>query len=163
VPEGAFCVVFAGVLSATKNVAELIRGVSAAPGQFLLIAGNGPERASLERLAAELLPGRHRFAGFLNYDRLSARYAPADAPSLPSLSEEWGLVCNEAMSFGLPVVVSDRVGAAPDLVVPGETGFVYPSGDSAALCRALKSAEEMTRRDRGRVFRAVTDRIKLYN
>jgi glycosyltransferase involved in cell wall biosynthesis len=163
VPEGAFCVDFVGLLSSTKNVAELIRAVSAAPGQFLLNVGSGPERAALEQLAADLLPGRHRFAGFLNYDRVSEGYAAADALALTSLSEKWGLVCNEAMNFGLPVVVSDRVGAAPDLVVAGETGFVYPSGHGAALSRALMEAEELIRRDRAEVARAVAARVKLYS
>lgn len=52
---------------------------------------------------------------------------------LPSRSETWGLVVNEAFACGLPVVASDRVGCVPDLVRPGETGEVYPSGSPAEL------------------------------
>jgi glycosyltransferase involved in cell wall biosynthesis len=159
IPEGALSVAYVGRLSAEKNLAELIRGVAGAPGQCLLFVGTGPQQAELERLAAELLPGRHAFAGFLNYDQLGDGYAAADVCALTSRFEAWGLVCNEAMAFGLPIVVSDQVGAAPDLVVPGETGHVYPVGDVAALSRALIDVEAMLRRDPESVARAVANKL----
>lgn len=163
VPEGATCVLFVGRLSLEKNVAELIRGVAGAPGLFLLMVGSGPEQPSLARLAQELLPGRHRFAGFLNYDELGDGYTAGDVFGLASSHEPWGLVCNEAMNFGLPLVVSDRVGAAPDLITAGETGFIYPSGDIQALSRALLSADALIRRDRARVAQAALARIERYS
>jgi glycosyltransferase involved in cell wall biosynthesis len=163
VPEGATCVAFVGRLSPEKNVEELIRGVAAAPGQFLLVVGAGPEQASLSRLARELLPERHCFAGFLNYDQLGDGYGAADIFGLTSHHEPWGLVCNEAMNFGLPIVVSSNVDSAADLVLPGETGLVYPSGDIEALRRALMDVEAMLRADRARVARATTARVELYS
>ena len=64
-------------------------------------------------------------------------YAAADCLVLPSDSETWGLVTNEAMAAGVPCVVSDRVGCAPDLILPGETGELFPAGNCEALGRAL--------------------------
>jgi glycosyltransferase involved in cell wall biosynthesis len=57
----------------------------------------------------------------------------ADAVVVPSASETWGLVVNEAMASGLPCIVSDRVGCGPDLVDRGRTGDIYPMGDIGAL------------------------------
>ena len=163
VPDAATCVLYVGRLSPEKNVAELIRGVAGAPGQFLLLVGTGREQPALERLAGELLPGRHHFAGFLNYDEIGDGYAAADIFALASRFEPWGLVCNEALCSDLPIVVSNQVGAAPDLVVPGETGFVYPVGDVAALSRALVATEVMLRRDPAQVGRAVAARVDLHS
>lgn len=163
VPDGATCVLYVGRLSPEKNVSELIRGVAATEGQFLLLVGSGPEQPALERLATALLPGRHRFLGFLNTDRLGEGYVAADILGLASVYEPWGLVCNEAMNFGLPVVASDRVGAAPDLITPGETGFTYPSGDIAALARALGDAEAMLRRSAEQAAQAIAARIHRYS
>lgn len=163
VPAGATCVLYVGRLAPEKNVEELIRGVACAPGQFLLVVGTGRQQTALSRLAAELLPGRHAFAGFLNYDELGEGYGAADVFALPSRFEPWGLVCNEAMAFGLPIVVSDQVGAGPDLVVPGETGHTYPIGDVAALSRALIDVEAMRRRDPDRVARAVAAKLDEYS
>ncbi len=68
--------------------------------------------------------------GFLNQSELPAAYIAADLLVLPSgWHETWGLVVNEAMNFGLPIVVSDRVGCAADLVRPGWNGFVVESGN----------------------------------
>lgn len=77
--------------------------------------------------------------GFINQGEIGKYYAVADCAVLPSaFGETWGLVVNEAQIFGLPVIVSDRVGSFPDLVTP-ETGRVFPSGDELALVDTLKS------------------------
>jgi glycosyltransferase involved in cell wall biosynthesis len=163
VPVDATCVSCVGRLSPEKNVAELVRGVAGLPRGFLLVAGSGPLAADLTALAERLLPGRHRFAGFLNQDRLAEVYAAADVMALCSTFEPWGLVLNEAMNFGLPLVVSDRVGAGPDLVTAGETGFVYPLGDVAALSRALADVGRMLATDRAAVAAAVLRRVDRYS
>ena len=85
-------------------------------------------------------------AGFLNQSELPEAYVAADVFCLPSvLHETWGLVVNEALNFGLPVVVSDKVGCAADLVRPGWNGFVVPAGQPGPLADAL----EQLRRRRG--------------
>jgi glycosyltransferase involved in cell wall biosynthesis len=59
---------------------------------------------------------------------------------LPSDYEPWGLVVNEAMASGTPVLASDRVGSARDLIEPGQNGWIFPAGDVAALAATLQAA-----------------------
>jgi glycosyltransferase involved in cell wall biosynthesis len=93
----------------------------------------------LERRASEFgFAARVRFLGFLNQSQLPSAYCAADVFVLPSLFEPFGLVVNEAMLCGLPVVVSDRVGAKFDLVRPGENGYVFPAGNIDALAAILR-------------------------
>jgi glycosyltransferase involved in cell wall biosynthesis len=88
------------------------------------------------------------FAGF-NQTEMWKAYVPADAFVLPSTNgETWGLVTNEAMLFGLPVIVSDQVGCAPDLVIEGETGHVFSDG-----AEGLADAMEKLARNRERAPR----------
>lgn len=102
----------------------------------LVLVGEGPDRvAYLEQCQALGLRGV-RFVNFMTHDALSRYYAAADIFVLPSRSEVWGLVINEAMEFGLPIVTTRNVGAAPDLVQ--DNGFVVPPDDAAALAGALE-------------------------
>jgi len=78
--------------------------------------------------------------GFRNQAELPRLYAMGDVFVLPSEDEPWGLVINEAMCSGLPIVASERVGAAADLVQPGYNGFRFPPGDRPALAQALRLA-----------------------
>jgi glycosyltransferase involved in cell wall biosynthesis len=89
---------------------------------------------------------RATFAGFLNQSELPAAYVAADVMVLPSESETWGLAVNEAMACGLPAIVADAVGCAPDLIEEGKTGFTFSVGDSADLAERL---ERLTRRQDG--------------
>jgi glycosyltransferase involved in cell wall biosynthesis len=98
-----------------------------------LVVGDGPLRQQLE-------DHRRRRAtpftmiGFLNQQQIGRAYAVADAVVLPSDGREtWGLVVNEGMACGVPAIVSDEVGCAPDLVLNGDTGFTYPCGDIQQL------------------------------
>lgn len=104
----------------------------------LLMVGDGKLLEELKSTAgAKQIPDVH-WAGFLNQTELPNAYAAADVLVLPSAYEEtWGLVVNEAMNFRLPIVVSDKVGCAADLVHPGDNGFVFKSGDSNELAMAL--------------------------
>jgi glycosyltransferase involved in cell wall biosynthesis len=105
----------------------------------VLFIGEGEERQALEQLAADRGIAEHvSVAGFINQAELPAWYAASDVLVLPSDSREtWGLVVNEAMAAGLPVVVSDAAGCSPDLVRPGENGFTHPCGDVVALADRL--------------------------
>ena len=80
-----------------------------------------------------------RLLGHVQPEALAAEYEEADALVLPSIHDPWGLVVNEAMAAGLPVVVSSAAGAADDLVTDGWNGFVVPPFDAAALTRALET------------------------
>src|ERR1019366_9700697 len=89
--------------------------------------------------AAELeIADRVRFLGFMNQAQLPSVYCASDLLVLPSLYEPFGLVVNEAMICGLPVAVSDRVGARFDLVRSGENGYVFPAGGVNELAEILR-------------------------
>ncbi len=135
-------VFFASKLTRQKRVRDLFAAFVLAVRQchalFLLIAGSGEEENWLrEQIVASGLDQKVRLLGFVNQAELPRLYAASDICVLPSEEEEWGLVVNEAMSAGLPVVVSDGVGAAADLVEGQGTGIIYPVGDIAALADAL--------------------------
>lgn len=119
----------------------------------LLMVGEGELRPAVEELVgARGIPDVH-LAGFLNQQELPDAYVSADVFCLPSvLHETWGLVVNEALNFELPVVVSDKVGCAADLVRPGGDGFVVPAGEPEPLAGELEIlvADEQVRRDFGR-------------
>jgi glycosyltransferase involved in cell wall biosynthesis len=104
-----------------------------------MIVGSGELELSLRtKVAREQIPDVH-FAGFLNRSQISQAYIAADLFVLPSLRHEtWGVVVNEAMNFSLPVVVTDKVGCADDLVLDGENGFVVSSEDSSELSERLR-------------------------
>ncbi len=105
----------------------------------LLMVGDGPLRAVCEARAAERgAAARVVFAGFLDQRAVGRGYAVADILVLPSREREtWGLVVNEAMNFGCPIIVSDAVGCAPDLVA-GKCGLVFPRDRPEALAGALR-------------------------
>lgn len=115
----------------------------------LLFAGDGPLRTKLEaKVREEHIPSVH-WAGFLNQTELPLAYTAADIFVLPSAYQEtWGLVVNEAMNFGLPIIVSDHVGCGSDLVREGENGHIFKSGDPAALEAALRKVMKSSDRRR---------------
>lgn len=124
----------------------------------LLFAGSGELTDDLKRRAVELGVPVH-FTGFLNQTEMWKAYVPADAFVLPSTNgETWGLVTNEAMLFGLPVIVSDQVGCGPDLVIEGETGYVF-SGGAEGLADAM--AKLLMRRDDAKAMGAAGRRLVL--
>jgi glycosyltransferase involved in cell wall biosynthesis len=104
---------------------------------ILLFVGDGRQRGTLEDLATKY--GRDddiRFAGFQNQGELPRYYEIADLFVLPSAQENWGLVVNEAMNFGLPIITTNVVGCASDLV-DDSNGRVVPVDDVPALSRAI--------------------------
>ena len=126
-------------LGPEKGLDVLVRGVAAAgdPKLLLVIAGEGPQRREIEALAQEL-GVRLRLTGDLAADRIAEAYAAADVFVLLSTRETWGVVVNEAAASGLPLVLSDRVGAAYDLLRDGENGFLVGAGDVDATGEAFK-------------------------
>ena len=91
----------------------------------LLMLGDGPERESLETQVKQQNIEGVEFCGFRQIEELPAYYALAGAFVHPSLVEQWGLVVNEAMAAGLPVLVSNRAGCAKDLVKHGRNGYTF--------------------------------------
>lgn len=92
----------------------------------LVLLGDGPLRPVLSRLISDLqLHGHVHLPGFVQYRDLPAYYALADVFVHASTTEQWGLVVNEAMATGLPVIVSNRCGCVPDLVTESKNGFTF--------------------------------------
>lgn len=135
---------YVGRLSREKSLDTLLRAFAQVrrdlPAATLTLVGSGPQRDELEALAADIgVADAARFAGSAGPDELAAHYAAATCLVLPSRSEPWGLVVNEALHYGCPVVVSDHCGCVPELVVEGETGFSFRTDDVAALAAALQA------------------------
>lgn len=137
-------VLFAGVLRRIKGVDLAIRAISRLAGFHLAIAGSGGEMGSLRTLAEALAPSRVHFLGFLNQRELAKAYAAADLFCLPSRVEPWGLVVNEAIAMGTPVVVTDVCGVAAD-VGAAKAGLVVPPDDAESLANAFHQALESAR------------------
>ncbi len=146
-----------------KNLDTLVRAYGLyrdrAPGSpwRLLLLGDGPTREALERLVLETSVEGVTFAGFRQIDELPAYYGLAAAFVHPAFVEQWGLVVNEALAAGLPVVVSERVGAARDLVRPGQTGLLFDPtsvedlADRLTQMAALPTAEREAMGRQGQV------------
>lgn len=103
----------------------------------LVVAGDGPLRQAIVA-AAERDP-RIQWIGRKTPGELIAVMAVSDVLVLPSVYESWGLVVNEAMAAGLPVIATDAVGCVDDLVFDGSTGYVVPAGDAHALALAMSA------------------------
>jgi glycosyltransferase involved in cell wall biosynthesis len=129
-----------GRLNEVKNQSLLLKAVATPGPDFkdveILLVGDGPERASLERLASELgLASRTHFAG---YQQNPEHFLPAmDVFALTSRIEGLPLALLEAWAAGVPVV-SSAVGGVPKVVVDGENGLLFPNGDVHALASALR-------------------------
>ena len=130
------------LISAVKNLPKAIR-----EKVVLMFLGSGPLAEALTDQAEELPAVKTVFLGFQNQRQLSRYYHAADMLVLPSRElETWGLVVNEALHHGLPCVVSDGVGSAPDLIKPGATGAVFETGSALSLTAALQQALTLIRR-----------------
>jgi glycosyltransferase involved in cell wall biosynthesis len=140
----AFVALFAGKLVPQKAPLDAIRAVARLPREAntqLLMVGSGPLETVCRREAAAL-GAPVVFAGFLNQSQLAIAYGGVDCLVLPSRSESWGLVINEAMAAGLPAIVTSGVGAAHDLTMHGETGEVVEAGDVTALAKAIDTTRQ---------------------
>lgn len=129
-------IMFCGKLYAGKRPLDITAAAKLLPHKVTVVfVGDG---VLAEQVRTSLRPGEGIVTGFVNQSELPAYYHAADVLVLPSESEKWGLVVNEAMAAGALPVVSDRVGAAPDLV--SGIGEVYKCGDIADLADALTRA-----------------------
>lgn len=141
IPKDATVILFASKLIKQKRAIDLIQAFfklySNYPNAWVVIAGSGCEEPLLRHTCESMKLRRVLFLGFQNQSELARLYAVADCFVFPSAAEAWGLSLNEVMAAGLPVIVSDEVGAAPDLVLNKGCGFVYPCGDVNALSRAI--------------------------
>lgn len=103
----------------------------------LVFVGDGPCRSELSRKGAEIQPGRVECAGFAQREKLAAYYAFAEALVFPTRSDAWGMVVNEAMACGLPIISTSAAGCAADLVEDGWNGYMVPAGNVGRLSLAM--------------------------
>ena len=135
-------ILFVGKLINKKRPMDLLRAYERIKieNKALIFVGEGKLRNSLEEYVKTKDFKKIYFTGFKNQTELSEYYAMADIFVLPSgVGETWGLVVNEAMCFGLPVIVSDLVGCGKDLVRSGENGFIFEMGNIEKLKECLEN------------------------
>jgi glycosyltransferase involved in cell wall biosynthesis len=152
-PESAIIVLVVGKLLPGKRPEVLLNACATLRnlGVHGVFAGTGPEEGALKRRAARELIDNVNFLGFVNQKELPEVYSMADVFLFPSERDQWGLVLNEACAGALPAVVSSGVGAAPDLVVDGVTGFVCPADTPDRMLErvALLAKDQGLRRKMG--------------
>jgi glycosyltransferase involved in cell wall biosynthesis len=140
VPEEAVVALFCAKLQPWKRPLDALCAFAEAnvKNSYLVFAGEGPERASLEAKARFLgVAERTRFLGFVNQSGLPLVYRSSDLLILSSESDACPVVVCEAMLCGCPVALSNEIHGRFDLVSDGKTGFIYPCGDVDALAAVL--------------------------
>lgn len=163
IPEDAFCFLFVGKFIGKKRPLDLVAAAHRLQQKLgrpihLLWVGTGElgerirsgcrivhdaERPLPDGWSQDRSGARASFAGFLNQSQLAKAYIAADCLVLPSEgTETWGLVVNEAMSCGIPAIVSDAVGCAPDLVQSFRPDLCFPVGDIDALAHSMSACIE---------------------
>lgn len=138
-----------------KNVSRLVEAFdnyqqrAGASAWHLIILGDGPLRPQLEsQIQQKGLKHLVRLHGFATYDRVPQYLGLASAFVHASTTEQWGLVVNEAMAAGLPVIVSKRCGCAPDLVHPNDNGHTFDPLDVEQLARLLGEVSSLSSEER---------------
>jgi glycosyltransferase involved in cell wall biosynthesis len=142
---GDFLILFAGKFVERKRPVDAIEAAARlGSGVVVAMAGNGP-LMDATREAAKRLNVRVTWCGFLNQTAMPGALAAADCVAVPSETESWGLIVNEALAAGTPCVVSSGVGCASDLVHANASGAVYEPGDVDGLAASLRQVREATR------------------
>jgi glycosyltransferase involved in cell wall biosynthesis len=135
-------ILFVGRLVREKGVFELLSAYAKLDDSIrqqvgMVFVGDGASGDRLQREAASICPGMVRFPGFAQREQLPAYYALAEMLVLPTYTDTWALVVNEAMACGLPVVLTRTAGCAPDLITENWNGLLVPPRDVLALTRAM--------------------------
>lgn len=147
VDERTTLMLFAGKLVSRKRPLDLIDAAAMARATGcaieILIVGEGPLREAVEAHARDLGIRLHML-GFRNQTEMPAAYAACDGLVLPSENDTWGLVANEALACGRPIIVSDACGCSPDLAADGCAGRSFPTGDVRALAAAISAVASST-------------------
>jgi len=166
-------ILFLGRLIKRKGVEYLINAFAKLSGEnrdvILLIVGEGEEKRHLEKLCKGMKLKNVFFAGFANDEAKASYFLLSDVLVHPAVTiefpEEWGLVVNEAMSLGKPVVVTNSTGCAYDLVKNGINGYIVPEKDIDALYRAIKAiiSDEKLRGKMGMMSNRIIEEAFTYD
>lgn len=125
------------------------------------IIGGTPTEEYLEFVEKNNLKNIH-FEGFKKKDELAQYYAASDIFVLPTREDIWGLVINEAMAFGLPIVTTDRCVAGLELIKNGENGFIVPVENSAELYKKINELLTLNNEDYCEMQKNAVEKIKQY-
>jgi glycosyltransferase involved in cell wall biosynthesis len=162
-PAATTVVLYASKLIERKHPDTVVRAIAtlrdAGHSVTLFMVGSGHMEGELRTLAAVSAAGAVVFGGFINQRELPEVFAISDIFVLPADNEPWGLVVNEVMSAGIPVIVSNQMGCAPDLVKNGVNGYVVPAGNVTALADAITPllSDTIKRRQMGAASRSIID------
>ncbi len=142
IAEDAVVILYVGKIFGEKgpgafDLLKAFEKISKNKKAFLVFVGEGKEKLILERYCQEKEIKNAFLVGFKNQKELPGYYSIADILVLPSYTEQWGIVINEAMYFGNVIIASDQVGAAYDLVRE-DNGFIFPAGSIKVLSEKLK-------------------------
>ncbi|MBV6440277.1 MAG: D-inositol-3-phosphate glycosyltransferase [Saprospiraceae bacterium] len=166
-PEDAFIVLFTGKFIAKKRPLDLLKALAQIQDTRVVavFVGEGVLRADMEHFIRDChLEKRVFLTGFVNQTLIPHYYAVADTFAMCSeKGETWGLSTNEAMNFGLPVILSDQTGCAADLVEEGKSGFVFRSGDLMDLAHKISLIAAMSGEEREKMSIASKAKIAGYS
>lgn len=154
---------FCGSLIARKGVDLVARAfvqlAREVPAVRLRIVGEGDLRRALEEVL-QPVSEKVEFTGFKNWDELPELYASADVLCVPSRYDGWGLVVPEGLASGLPVIATDRMGAALEFVQTGVNGWLIPAGEETALLDAMREAASVSNEGLGCLSRSAKESVK---
>ncbi len=165
-PDCASRFLYVGRLAQEKGLFDLLDAFARVRQQLpearLDMVGSGDLEGDLRKRAEQLgIAAAVGFLGTKTPHDIGQLLMKSAAMILPSLREPWGLVVNEALSFGCPVVVSDICGCVPELVIDGVTGYAFPAGDVGALAQAMSNAQLLSK-DRAAVAQRCLDVIAKF-
>ena len=152
IDDGKLLFTFVGKLITIKRPFDLLHAFFLLPPSLreraaLLFVGEGKLKNHLRSASQGSSISDVHFLEFQNQTVMPSVYAASDLLVLPSQNETWGLVVNEAMNLACPALVSDHVGCGPDLIVPDQTGWTFPTGDihrlSHFLAKAIKNPQKL--------------------
>lgn len=165
-PSNAFIVLFSGKYIAKKRPLDLLSALSKIQNEriFAVFVGEGELRSDMENFIRENnLERRVVLTGFVNQSVISLYYASADTFVLCSGKEPWGLSTNEAMNFSLPIILSDQVGCADDLVEENKNGFTFRCGNVEDLAGKIKFLASMPESERKKMGADSLQKIAAYS
>lgn len=159
---------YVGRFSEEKNLLGLLRAYQLYKHRLgkhawsLVLVGSGSQEKQLKTEALQLGLTQIVWAGFQQVEQLPTYYSLASALILPSVSESWGLVVNEAMACGLPVLVSKQCGCVPDLVFPGINGYIFDPFNIENLTSCLEIITHKASKELTEMGHASKNIIKMY-
>jgi len=140
--ESSITILYCGQLIHRKGLDTLLLAFQSLHSQHdnlkLLLVGTGPDEEKLKSMLSETEREAVEFTGFQSVDALPGLFASSDIFVLPSRHDGWGVVVNQALAAGLPIICSDQVGAGYDLIEQGINGYQFPVEDWETLARDLK-------------------------